>query len=71
VEVQLKIRQQVQKASFGQKGYTGPLQLLRKLGLSGAYHGTGITLARDIPSFGTYFIVYKVALLFRRDAHLM
>lgn len=49
----------------------GPLQLLRKLGLTGVYHGTGITLVRDIPSFGVYFLVYKVLLsLSQRCVHL-
>lgn len=60
VPVQLKIRQQLQHLSAGQKGYMGPLQLLRRLGLSGMYHGTSITLVRDVPSFGAYFLAYKV-----------
>ena len=39
--MQLKIKQQLQTVSAGQKGYVGPLQLLSRLGLTGMYHGTG------------------------------
>jgi hypothetical protein len=60
MRVQLKIRQQLQQVSAGQEGYVGPLKLLQRIGLKGAYHGTAVTLARDIPSFGVYFLTYKV-----------
>lgn len=46
--MQLKIKQQLQTVSAGQKGYVGPLELLRRLGLTGIYHGTGSELANTV-----------------------
>lgn len=59
----LKIRLQLQRAVPGQERYVGPLALLRQVvrseGLVGLMRGTSPTLARDVPSYGVYFVVYE------------
>ncbi|KAI8473234.1 MAG: mitochondrial carrier domain-containing protein [Monoraphidium minutum] len=61
----LKIRQQLQRARPGAPGYVGPLGTLRNVvaqeGAAGLFRGFGVTLLRDIPSYGLYFVVYEVA----------
>lgn len=61
----LKIRQQLQTAPPGAPGYLGPLGVLRRLlreeGARGLARGFGVTLVRDTPSYGLYFISYALA----------
>lgn len=60
----LKIRLQVQRQTRGQPGYCGPLGMvwktLRREGPVGLYHGTSVTLLRDVPSYGVYFVANEV-----------
>lgn len=60
----LKIRLQLQQAMPGSPGYVGPLALLRSIlrseGVAGVWRGTTITMLRDTPSYGLYFVVYDV-----------
>ncbi|XP_062247410.1 mitochondrial carnitine/acylcarnitine carrier protein [Platichthys flesus] len=58
----IKCLLQVQ-ASSGQTRYSGPvdcaLRLYREQGLRGVYKGTLLTLIRDVPSNGLYFLTYQ------------
>ncbi|GAX73773.1 hypothetical protein CEUSTIGMA_g1224.t1 [Chlamydomonas eustigma] len=60
----LKIQMQVQTAPMGNPQYKGPLRMLRHLlrseGISGLYRGVTVTAYRDIPSYGLYFVCYRL-----------
>ncbi|XP_048450439.1 mitochondrial carnitine/acylcarnitine carrier protein-like, partial [Rhincodon typus] len=47
----------------GDRKYSGPSdcvkQLYKRSGLAGIYKGTGLTLLRDIPANGVYFLSYE------------
>ncbi|XP_067833122.1 mitochondrial carnitine/acylcarnitine carrier protein-like [Heptranchias perlo] len=51
------------QASSGDTRYTGPgdcvRQLYRGSGVAGVYKGTGLTLLRDVPATGVYFLSYE------------
>lgn len=56
----LKIRLQVQVANKGLAGYIGPRQQLSSLVRTNTlFKGLGITMARDMPFFGLYFLTYE------------
>jgi len=61
----LKIRQQLQRSTPGSADYVGPLGMLRRVlrdeGAPGLFRGCGITLLRDTPSYGLYFVAYAAA----------
>ncbi|TRY98586.1 hypothetical protein DNTS_005277 [Danionella cerebrum] len=52
------------QSSSGQGRYAGPvdcaLRLYREKGVRGVYRGTVLTLIRDVPSNGVYFLTYEV-----------
>uniref|UniRef100_V9L626 Mitochondrial carnitine/acylcarnitine carrier protein n=1 Tax=Callorhinchus milii TaxID=7868 RepID=V9L626_CALMI len=58
----IKCLLQVQRAS-GERHFSGALDCLRGVyrcsGIAGIYKGTGLTLARDIPATGVYFLTYE------------
>ncbi|WIA22758.1 hypothetical protein OEZ86_009715 [Tetradesmus obliquus] len=58
----LKIRLQLQQALPGMAGYVGPWGMLRRVvaqeGVLGLFRGFAVTLARDTPSYGLYFLTY-------------
>ncbi|KAF6265536.1 mitochondrial carrier domain-containing protein [Scenedesmus sp. NREL 46B-D3] len=58
----LKIRLQLQHALPGMPGYVGPWGMLRRVvaqeGVLGLFRGFAVTLARDTPSYGLYFLTY-------------
>ena len=60
----LKIRLQLQTARPGAAGYRGAVAtaagLLRAGGPLAAFRGMGVTLLRDVPSYGLYFAIYEV-----------
>lgn len=60
----LKIRLQLQTARPGAAGYRGAAAMaacvLRRGGPLAPFRGMGITLLRDVPSYGLYFAVYEV-----------
>uniref|UniRef100_A0A3B3QRW9 Solute carrier family 25 member 20 n=1 Tax=Paramormyrops kingsleyae TaxID=1676925 RepID=A0A3B3QRW9_9TELE len=51
------------QASSGEIKYAGPMdcvkQLYRESGIRGVYKGTGLTLMRDVPASGMYFMTYE------------
>uniref|UniRef100_A0A4W2IB64 Mitochondrial carnitine/acylcarnitine carrier protein-like n=1 Tax=Bos indicus x Bos taurus TaxID=30522 RepID=A0A4W2IB64_BOBOX len=51
------------QASSGETKYTGPLDCAKKLykeaGVRGIYKGTVLTLMRDVPASGMYFMTYE------------
>ena len=55
---------QVQGTRAGDAGHLSALQMLRAVaargGVPALYHGTAITLLRDSPSYGLYFVLYEV-----------
>ncbi|GBF97772.1 mitochondrial arginine transporter [Raphidocelis subcapitata] len=61
----LKIRLQLQRARPGAADYVGPLGMLRRVvaqeGAAGLLRGCGVTLLRDTPSYGFYFVIYAAA----------
>ncbi|ETE65615.1 Mitochondrial carnitine/acylcarnitine carrier protein, partial [Ophiophagus hannah] len=58
----IKCLLQIQAAS-GEKKYAGPMdcakQLYREAGIRGVYKGTVLTLMRDVPASGMYFMTYE------------
>ncbi|KAL7286492.1 hypothetical protein TKK_0019229 [Trichogramma kaykai] len=58
-----KTRLQLQGGSVNSPRHAGPAQCLRHIyrseGFRGVFGGLGITLAREIPSFGVYFATYE------------
>uniref|UniRef100_A0A2H6MZH8 Mitochondrial carnitine/acylcarnitine carrier protein n=1 Tax=Micrurus carvalhoi TaxID=3147026 RepID=A0A2H6MZH8_9SAUR len=58
----IKCLLQIQAAS-GEKKYAGPVdcakQLYREAGIRGVYKGTVLTLMRDVPASGMYFMTYE------------
>lgn len=58
----IKCLLQIQAAS-GQVKYAGPMdcvkQLYRENGVRGIYKGTALTLMRDVPASGMYFMTYE------------
>jgi solute carrier family 25 (mitochondrial carnitine/acylcarnitine transporter), member 20/29 len=63
----IKIRLQIQTSRPQDAGYMPAHQMaahiLRGAGPSGLFKGLGITLLRDVPSYGLYFWVYEVRCL--------
>ena len=55
---------QVQTTKAGDRRHLGALRMLQAVvatgGIRGLYHGSGITLLRDVPSYGLYFAVFQV-----------
>ena len=62
----LKIRLQVQRGTA--QGFHGPLALAANIlateGVRGLFRGAGVTLLRDTPSTGLYYLIYEAS----RDA---
>ncbi|TRZ03988.1 hypothetical protein DNTS_018902, partial [Danionella cerebrum] len=59
----IKCLLQIQAAAGGQPKYAGPMdcvkQLYRQNGIRGLYKGTALTLMRDVPASGMYFMTYE------------
>lgn len=55
---------QVQQPARGQVGYVSALAMVRSIivteGLGGMVRGFGVTLLRDVPSYGLYFAINQV-----------
>ncbi|XP_048403740.1 protein kinase, cAMP-dependent, regulatory, type II, alpha A isoform X2 [Stegostoma tigrinum] len=51
------------QATTGEKKYAGPLDCVKQIyktsGIRGVYKGTALTLMRDIPASGMYFMTYE------------
>ncbi|GAA6102280.1 mitochondrial carnitine/acylcarnitine carrier protein, partial [Tachysurus ichikawai] len=51
------------QASSGEIKYAGPMdcvkQIYRESGIRGIYKGTALTLMRDVPASGMYFMTYE------------
>ena len=60
----MRTQVQVQTTVPGDAGHLSALQMLRSVsaqgGLRSLYHGLGVTLLRDAPSYGLYFVVFEV-----------
>ncbi|TRY56919.1 hypothetical protein DNTS_017078 [Danionella cerebrum] len=59
----IKCLLQIKAAAVGQPKYTGPMdcvkQLYRQNGIRSLYKGTALTLMRDVPASGMYFMTYE------------
>jgi len=59
----IKCLLQVQQSSRGERKYKGPVncakQLYMEKGIRSLYRGTGVTLLRELPGMGIYFLSYE------------
>ena len=60
----VKCRMQVDRAAGGPGLYAGPIDCIRQVwraeGMRGMYRGTGVTVLRDSPTMGFYFLFYEM-----------
>lgn len=61
----IRIRLQTQPHGAG-KLYNGPLDVIRKLGATGVYRGTSVTLLREAQAYGAWFLTFEY--LMNQDA---
>lgn len=54
----IRIRLQTQPHGAS-KLYNGPLDVIRKLGLTGIYRGTSVTLLREASAYGAWFLSFE------------
>ena len=61
----VKCRMQMDRAAGGAGLYAGPIDCIRQVwraeGVRGMFRGTGVTVVRDSPTMGFYFLFYEVA----------